>query len=116
MRILFVGGTGHIGRSRRHTPPDKHARVLRQKMKRPPPPFVPIVATRTTMLNLVLQSEDLATTWTAGATGVTANAVANTSDGTGKADKLKEDGASSTHQRSQAVTITAGAAHTLGGA
>lgn len=85
--------------------PDKYGRIYHQRMSQAAGPWGPIVATRTSLTNLIIQSEDLTTSWTAGETTATANAVANPNDGTVNADKIVETSATDVHQRTQAVTI-----------
>ncbi len=93
--------------------PDVYARLIRRQMKQASPPFSPIVPARTSMTNLLLQSEALGTTWTQNAVTIGTDGVANPNDGTVNADKVIDSAANSAHSLSQAVTIAAGSTYTF---
>lgn len=109
----FIGKPDYAYPFINYPTPDTYARIIRRQMKQASPPFSPIVGTRTSMTNLLLQSEALGTTWVQNAVTIGSNGVANPNDGTVNADKVIDSAANSAHSLSQAVTIAAGSTYTF---
>ena len=91
----------------RYPVPDVYARTIQRSFAVLPTGFSPLLAQRTSYTNYLLQSETFGTTWTANASTVSSNVLANPSDGTVTADQFLETSATAEHSVSQSFTFSA---------
>lgn len=88
---------------------DTYSRTYARQYQVEPKLFLPKTANRTSWANLLLQSENLASSsWTKGSSTATAN-VATAPDGQATMNKLLEVAATAEHNASQAATVAASA-------
>lgn len=87
--------------------PDVYARTTKLSFRILPANYSPLMGTRTSYTNLILQSESLTTTWTATNLTVTGSARANPSNGTVNMFKGLETVTNGQHYITQAFTFTA---------